>query len=223
MLMTTSPNGTLHIYLIRHGETEWALSSRHTGRTDLPLTQNGENEARELGAHILNLNIQFTHVLTSPLLRARQTCELVGLNEVAKIEPDLVEWDYGDYEGKRSVDILKVRPDWNIFREGCPHGEIPAQISERADRLITRLHALVGKVALFSHGQFGGVLAARWIGLPLDQAQHFPLGTASLSILSFNPHHPEISVIELWNASYHNILNTVNSSPTGSSIRLRQF
>ena len=151
---------TLHLYLIRHGETEWALSGQHTGRTDIPLTANGEDEARELGRHLRD--IRFAHVLTSPLKRARQTCELVGLDKVAEIEPDLAEWDYGDYEGKRSVDIRKGRPDWNVFRDGCPHGEMPAQVSERADRLIARLRTLDGKVALFSHGQFGGVLAARW-------------------------------------------------------------
>lgn len=210
--MTTSHADTLRVFFIRHGETEWAISSRHTGRTDLPLTANGENEARALGVHIRNLKIHFAHVLTSPLQRARQTCALVGLDSVAKIEPDLVEWDYGDYEGKRSLDIHQERPDWNVFRDGCPHGETAAQISRRADQLIARLFALDGNVALFSHGQFGGVLAARWIGLPLAQAQHFPLGTASLSILGFNPQHPEIPVIDLWNASSHNIFSPAAAS-----------
>ncbi|MBE0557509.1 MAG: histidine phosphatase family protein [Proteobacteria bacterium] len=199
-------NPPLHLYLIRHGETEWALSGRHTGRTDIPLTANGEDEARKLGKRLRN--IRFSHVLTSPLKRARQTCELVGLDNVPEIEPDLAEWDYGDYEGKRSADIRKGRPDWSVFRDGCPHGEMPAQISERADRLIARLRTLDGKVALFSHGQFGGVLAARWIGLPLDEARHFPLGTASLGIFSFNPQHPEVSVIALWNAASHDISDT---------------
>lgn len=191
----------LYLYLIRHGETAWAISSRHTGLTDIPLTANGEDEARKLGRHLRD--IQFVHVLTSPLKRARQTCELVGLDKVSEIEPDLAEWDYGDYEGKRSVDIRKDRPDWNVFQDGCPHGEMPAHISERADRLIARLRTVDGKVALFSHGQFGGVLAARWIGLPLAEARHFPLGTASLSILSFNPNHPDVPVIALWNAVSH--------------------
>lgn len=188
----------LQLYLIRHGETEWALSNRHTGLTDIPLTTNGEDETRTIGKRLQN--IRFSHVLTSPLKRARQTCELVGLKNVPEIEPDLAEWDYGDYEGKRSVDIRKERPGWNVFRDGCPHGEMPAHISERADRLIARLRTLDGKVALFSHGQFGGVLAARWIGLPVDLARHFPLGTASLSILSFNPHHLDVPVLTLWNA-----------------------
>lgn len=205
MSMTTSIPTLLRLYLIRHGETEWTLASRHTDLTDIPLTANGEDESRELGKHLRD--IQFAHVLTSPLKRARQTCELVGLDKVLEIEPDLAEWDYGDYEGKRSEDIRKRRPDWNVFRDGCPHGETPAQVSERADRLIARLRTLDGKVALFSHGQFGGVLAARWIGLPLVQARHFPLGTASLSIFSFNPHHPEVPVIALWNAAAHDIFN----------------
>lgn len=202
MTSTIAP-APLHLYLIRHGETEWALTSRHTGRTDLPLTANGEGEARELGKHLRN--IKFAQVLTSPLKRARQTCALAELDNAAEIEQDLVEWDYGDYEGKRSADILKRRPDWNVFRDGCPHGEMPAQVSDRADRLITRLRTLDGNVALFSHGQFGGILAVRWIGLPLAEAQHFPLGTASLSILSFNPQHPEVPVISLWNAGSHDM------------------
>lgn len=204
--MITSRPAFLRLYLIRHGETEWALSSRHTGLTDIPLTANGEDEARELGRHLRG--IKFVQVLTSPLKRARKTCELVGLDKVPEIEPDLTEWDYGDYEGKRSADIRKERPDWDVFRDGCPHGEMPAQISERADRLIARLRKLDGNIALFSHGHFGGVLAARWIGLPLDEARHFPLSTASLSIFSFNPQHPEVTVIALWNAASHDILNT---------------
>lgn len=203
--MKTSIPTPLRLYLIRHGETEWALSSQHTGRTDIPLTANGDNEARELGKHLRD--ILFAHVLTSPLKRARQTCELVGLDKVSEIEPDLAEWDYGDYEGKRSVDIRKARPDWNVFRDGCPHGEMPAQISERADQLIAHLRTLDGNIALFSHGQFGGVLAARWIGLAVAEAQHFPLSTASLSIFAFDPHHPAVPIIALWNAASDDIFN----------------
>jgi broad specificity phosphatase PhoE len=187
----------LRLYFIRHGETEWSLSGQHTGRTDLPLTANGEDEARELGKHLRD--IRFAHVLTSPLKRARQTCELVGLDKLAKIDPDLAEWDYGDYEGQRSVEIRKGRPDWNVFRDGCPHGETPAQISSRADRLRARLSKLDGNVALFSHDQLGGVLAACWIGLTVEQGQHFPLGTASLSIFALDSHHPNVPVIALWN------------------------
>jgi broad specificity phosphatase PhoE len=189
----------LHLYLIRHGETEWSLSGRHTGRTDVPLTRNGEDEARELGKQLGA--IPFAHVLTSPLKRARQTCELVGVEKAPEMEPDLAEWDYGDYEGQRSVDIRKARPDWNVYQDGCPHGEMPAQIAGRVDRLVARLRKLDGNVALFTHGQVGCVLAARWIGLAVAEARHFSLGTASLSILAFDPHQPDVPVIALWNAA----------------------
>ncbi len=196
--MKANSSNTLRLYLIRHGETEWSLSGRHTGRTNLPLTPNGENEARELGRHLLH--IPFAHVLTSPLKRALQTCELTGLDQVPELEPNLAEWDYGNYEGLRSVDIRKQRPDWNVYRDGCPRGETPALVSARADRLIARLRKLDGNIALFAHGQIGSVLAARWIGLEVAEAEHFMLGTASRSILSFDPHHPAVPVIALWNA-----------------------
>ncbi len=193
----------LRLSFVRHGETTWSLTGQHTGRTDLPLTTHGEEEARELGRHLRG--IPFAHVLTSPLQRARRTCELVGLETAAEVEPDLEEWDYGDYEGRRSADILQERPGWNLFQDGCPHGETPAQVSDRADRLIARLRTLEGNVALFSHGQFGSALAVRWIALPLLEAQHFPLGTTSLSILTYDPHHPETPVIALWSAPSHEI------------------
>lgn len=197
--MTTRSPLPLRLYLIRHGETAWSLSRQHTGRTDLPLTAHGEAESRALGQHLRD--VPFTSVLSSPSQRARQTCALVGLTRVAEIDPDLAEWDYGDYEGQRSVDIRAGRTDWDIYRDGCPHGETPAHIATRADQLIARLRAREGNIALFSHGQFGGVLAARWIGLPIVEARHFPLGTASLSMLGFDPHHPEVPVIAVWNAA----------------------
>jgi RpiB/LacA/LacB family sugar-phosphate isomerase len=196
-----NPDAPLRIHFIRHGETEWTFTRQHTGCTDLPLTAQGEDEVREWGKRLCG--IPFHHVLTSPLQRAHRTCDLVGLGKQAELEPDLVEWDYGDYEGKRSVDIRKERPDWNVFRDGCPNGESTEEISDRADRLIARLRTMTGNIALFSHGQFGGVLAARWIGLSILEAQHFPLGTASLSILATNPHNPGVSVIDLWNSSPH--------------------
>jgi probable phosphoglycerate mutase len=196
--MKANKSGTLRLYLIRHGETEWSRSGRHTGRTAIPLTPSGEDEARELGKHLRD--ISFAQVLTSPLRRAVQTCSLAGLDKNPEIEPDLAEWDYGDYEGQRSVDILEERPDWNVYRDGCPGGEMPAQVSARADRLISRLLKLDGNIALFAHGQFGSVLAARWIGLAVAEAEHFMLGTASLSILAFDPHHAGVPVIALWNA-----------------------
>lgn len=191
----------LRLYLVRHGETEWSLSGQHTGRTDIPLTARGQDGAREIAQRLQG--ISFAHVLTSPRQRARQTCELAELGPAAEIEPDLVEWDYGDYEGQRSVDIRQGQPDWNLFQDGCPHGEMPAHVSDRADRLIAHLRALDGNVALFSHGQFGSVLAVRWIGLPVVEAQHFQLGTASISILSDDPHHPQVPVIAQWNAASH--------------------
>ena len=186
------------LYLVRHGETAWSLSGQHTGRTDIPLTEQGEQDARELAERLRG--VSFSRVFTSPLKRARRTCELAALNKIAEIEPDLVEWDYGDYEGQSAAEIRKVRPDWNIFRDGCPGGESPIQVSERADRLIARLRTLEGDLAIFSHGHFGRVLAVSWIGLPLEQAQHFLLDTASLSILGYGHNLAEEPAIILWNA-----------------------
>jgi probable phosphoglycerate mutase len=184
--------------MVRHGETAWSLSRQHTGRTDIPLTEQGERDARLLAGRLRAL--KFAHVFTSPLQRARRTCELAGLDKVAEIEPDLMEWDYGDYEGQRPEDIRKERPDWNVFRDGCPRGESPTQVSERADRLIARLRMLKDNIAIFSHGHFGRVLTARWIGLRVPQAQHFLLSTASLSILGYEHNRADVSAIILWNA-----------------------
>ncbi len=194
----TDLSDSLQLYLIRHGETAWSITGQHTGFTDIALTAHGEDEARALAPCLRT--IHFTRILTSPLLRARQTCELAGLGVEGEIEPDLVEWNYGDYEGKRTVDIHQERPGWDVWRDGCPHGETPANISDRADRLLARLRALSGNVALFSHGQFGSALAARWIGLPVIDAQHFALGAASISILAYETDHPKVPVIALWNA-----------------------
>ena len=187
------------LYLIRHGETEWSLAGRHTSRTDIPLTEQGERDARQLGGRVNAAGI--TRAFTSPRQRAQRTAALVGLTPVPELEPDLAEWDYGDYEGQLSVDIRKGRPDWNLFRDGCPGGELPAQVSDRADRLIARLRALDGNIALFSHGHFGCVLGVRWIGLPVIEARHFLFGTASLSILGYEPTYPEVPVITRWNSS----------------------
>jgi probable phosphoglycerate mutase len=192
-------NPRLSLYLIRHGETEWSLSGKHTGRTDIPLTAQGEAQARELIPWLRH--IDFSHVFTSPRQRARRTCTLAGLGAQAEIEPDLQEWDYGDYEGKLSADIRRQRPGWNAFQDGCPGGEMPEQVAARADRLIERLCTMDGNVALFSHGEFGLAMAARWIGMPVADGQHFLLGTASLSILSYNPAHLDKRVVALWNAS----------------------
>lgn len=187
------------LYLIRHGETEWSRTGRYTGNTDLALTAQGEEEARDVGRRLHG--IPFAHVLTSPLQRAQQTCALAGLAAMPEIEPDLAEWDNGDDVGRTTADILAARPDWNLFLDGSPNGETPEQIGARTDRLIVRLRTLDGNVALFSHGHFGRVLAARWIGLPVGQAQPFLLNTASLSILGYAHGHPDQPAIELWNSS----------------------
>ena len=187
----------LRIYLIRHGETEWSVTGQHTGRTDIPLTPHGEDEARSLEPILAKMS--FTHVFSSPRMRARRTFELAGLASKAVIEPDLSEWDYGEYEGKRSDEIFKARPGWNVFRDGCPNGETPQQVSDRADRLIEHCRSLSGHVALFSHGQFGASLAARWIGLPILSAEHFYIGTATINILGYHPRHIELPVILAWN------------------------
>ena len=189
---------SLNLYLIRHGQTAWTLSGQHTGQTDLPLTKEGEGQARNL-ATVLG-GIEFSVILTSPLKRARRTCELTGLSNRCEIEPDLVEWNYGEYEGLTSDEIEMDQPRWNLFRDGAPGGESPREISERADRLISRLRAFTGNVALFSHGHFFSALAMRWIELPVVSGAHLELSTSSVSILGFATHHPDISVISGWNA-----------------------
>ena len=192
----------LRLFLIRHGETAWALTGQHTGRTDIPLTARGEAQASELEQQLQG--IAFARVLTSPLRRARQTRDLVAPHgdfafEPDLVEPDLAEWDYGDYEGKTSADIRQQRPGWDVFRDGCPNGESPAQVAARADRLIARLRREQGNIALFSHGQFGAVLGARWVGLAVAEARHLSLDVASTSVLACDPHHPQVPVIASWN------------------------
>jgi broad specificity phosphatase PhoE len=188
------------IYLARHGETEWSLSGQHTGRTDIPLTERGERNARSLGQRLKGT--AFAHVLTSPLQRARRTCELAGFAAHAQVDGDLVEWDYGDYEGQRTADIRKERPDWVLFRDGCPGGETLAAVGARADRLIARLRSYLGDVLLFSHGHFLRILAARWLGLPVPEARLFLLSTASLSILGYEQ-SVDRPVLRLWNDDRH--------------------
>jgi probable phosphoglycerate mutase len=197
--MSQTKPETLRLYLIRHGQTEWSLSGQHTGRSDIPLTAHGEDEARALVPWLRDL--RFARVLCSPRQRARRTCELAGLGATAETVADLAEWDYGDYEGRRSADIHTENPDWNIYRNGGPGGETPAQVSDRADRLIASLQGLNGNVALFSHGHFSCVLGARWIGLPIAEGEHLSLSTASLSILGYPSNHPDTRVIALWNAT----------------------
>ena len=189
----------LQLTLVRHAETAWSLTGQHTGRTDLPLTAHGEEMARQLATTLKG--IVFSLVLISPRLRARATCELAGLGGSAQTEPNLAEWDYGDYEGLRTAEIRQLHPGWDVWEDGCPGGESPSDASRRADQLIARLRDLTGKVALFSHGQFGRVLAARWIGQPVTLGQHFAIDPASISILGFEKDHPHRRVISLWNAA----------------------
>lgn len=189
------------IYLARHGETAWSLTGQHTGLTDLPLTESGKRTARRLAERLQGL--PFATVFTSPLQRARQTCELAGFGSVAEIDRDLVEWDYGQYEGRRSAEIHAERPDWNLFRDGCPGGESPEQISARADRVVNRVRAIRQDVLLFSSGHFLRVLAARWLGLqPTANSRYFMLSTASLSALGYEQ---DLSrpVIRFWNDTHH--------------------
>ena len=189
------------VYIARHGETAWSLSGQHTGLTDLPLTPNGERNARRLGERLKGL--PFAQVFTSPLQRASRTCELAGFGAVAEVDPDLVEWNYGQYEGRRSAEIHAERPDWQLFRDGCPGGESPAQIGERADRVVQRIRTAPGNVLLFSSGHFIRVLAARWLAIgPGSVGRYFVLSTASLSALSYE-HDLAQPVIQLWNDDHH--------------------
>jgi len=188
------------VYLARHGETAWSLSGQHTGRTDLPLTERGERNARALGERLRGLN--FAKVFTSPLKRAVRTCELAGFGAVAEIAPDLVEWDYGQYEGRRTAEIHAERPDWQLFRDGCPGGEAPGQIGARSDRVVSRLRAVKGDVLVFSSGHIPRVLAARWLGLDAAGGRYLLLSTASLSALGYE-HHQSEPVIRLWNETRH--------------------
>jgi probable phosphoglycerate mutase len=187
-------------YLARHGETAWTVSGQHTGITDIPLTERGEGNARRLGERLKGHS--FTRVFTSPLRRAKRTCELAGYGFVAEIDPDLVEWNYGTYEGRKTVDILKERPDWQLFRDGCPGGEDAAAVGVRADRVLARVRSIEGDVLLFSSGHFLRVLAARWLGLEPSAGRYYYLGTASLSILGYE-HNKSRPVLRLWNDDRH--------------------
>ena len=183
------------VYLIRHGETEWSLSGRHTGITDIPLTENGRRAAKRLETALTKET--FTAVLTSPLERARKTSELAGFGGRAEIEFDLMEWNYGEYEGLTSKQIREKVPGWILFRDGCPGGESPGQIGARVDRVIARVRAVDGRVALFAHGHVFRVFAARWLGLPVLAGCHFLLDTATLNILGYDR---EIPAVTTWNA-----------------------
>jgi broad specificity phosphatase PhoE len=202
------------VYLARHGETEWTLSGRHTGRTDLPLTAHGQGEALRLGRRLSGLS--FATVLTSPLRRARQTCELAGFGAAAEVEPDLLEWNYGAYEGRTSAEIHAERPGWQLFRDGCPDGESPDEVAARADRVAARVRAAREDVLLFSSGHFLRMFAARWLGLEPGAGRYFALGTASLSVVGYE-HDPSQPVIRLWDEAPHEV--SVRRGPLGQRLQ----
>jgi broad specificity phosphatase PhoE len=183
------------VYLLRHGETEWSLNGQHTGVTDIPLTENGRIAARLLKPILAK--VTFTLVLTSPLQRARETCELAGLGQFVNVETDLIEWNYGEYEGLTTEQIRSTRPGWSVFRDGCPGGESPEQVGARADRVITKVRTAAGNVALFGHGHFTRVLAARWINLSANYGENFLLDTATLNVLGYYHESPAFMI---WNA-----------------------
>jgi broad specificity phosphatase PhoE len=183
------------IFLIRHGETEWSRSGKHTGVTDVPLTEQGRKTARLLQP-VLARDV-FELVLTSPLQRARQTCELAGLEKGAAVEPDLMEWNYGIYEGLTTEQIQRERPGWSVFHDGCPDGEMPAQVAARADHVLAKVRAGEGNVALFAHGHILRVIAARWLDHPPSFGERLLLDTATLSILGYYYGSP---ALKIWNA-----------------------
>ena len=189
------------VYLARHGETAWSLSGQHTGLTDLPLTERGELNAQRLGERLKGLT--FARVFTSPLRRASRTCELAGFGAVAEVDNDLVEWDYGQYEGRITGEIRKERPDWQLFRDGCPGGESPIQVDARAQRVVSRVRAVQGDVLIFTSGHFMRMLTSRWLGLePTQSSRYFMLNTASLSAVGYE-HNLSRPVIRLWNDDHH--------------------
>jgi broad specificity phosphatase PhoE len=205
------------VYLARHGETAWSLSGQHTGLTDLPLTKHGEENARALRERLAGL--KFGKVLTSPLQRAKRTCELAGFGAVAEVDRNLVEWDYGQYEGLTSGEIHARRPDWLLFRDGCPGGESPERVASRADAVLARVRLIEADVLLFSSGHFLRVLAARWLELSVLGAKYFVLSTASVSELSYEMNRSE-PVIQLWNDTSH--LKASNQGDNGSNTQAEE-
>ena len=182
------------VVLVRHGETDWSAHLRHTGRTDVPLTEEGRRQAERVGGALRGRS--FALVLTSPLQRAAETCRLAGFGDLAQSRPELMEWDYGDYEGRTTVDIRREAPDWTIWRYGAPGGESPDQVGARADVLLQELRAAPGDTLIFSHGHFLRVLAARWLGLAPTEGRLFALDPATLSTLRYEREQP---VLRIWN------------------------
>ena len=185
------------LYLARHGDTAWTDSHQHTGRTDLPLNDRGEEHARQLGERLRGFT--FTRVFTSPLQRAAKTCALAGFGAGAVVDPDLVEWDYGRFEGKLTSDILKERPGWELYRDGCPDGESPEDVAARADHFIARVRGIDGDVLAFSSGHIIRMIAARWLGVPPAAGRFFFCRPASVGVLGFEHHSREEPIIGLWN------------------------
>jgi probable phosphoglycerate mutase len=190
--------GQGNVYVVRHGETAWSLSGQHTGLTDLALTPRGEEQARGLAQWLRGMT--FDHVFSSPLQRARRTCELAGFGGVAALDADLVEWNYGVYEGRTSAQIRQSNPSWELFRDGCPGGESVAEITARANRVVSRLHALEGNVLIFSSGHMLRVLAARWLAADTALGRNLVLDPACISMLGYD-HHGADPVIRRWNHS----------------------
>ncbi len=188
-------NSAQKIFLIRHGETEWSRAGKHTGVTDVPLTEQGRRTAQLLQPVLARE--QFALVLSSPLQRARDTCELVGLRKFAAVEPDLIEWNYGEYEGLTTKQIQSARPGWSVFHHGCPGGETPQEVAARADRVLGKVRAADGDVALFAHGHILRVLAARWIDQPASFGEHLLLDTATLNVLGY---YYDTPALKIWNA-----------------------
>jgi broad specificity phosphatase PhoE len=186
------------VLLVRHGQTEWSLSGQHTGTTDIPLTDEGRRQGRRLGERLAGR--EFERVLSSPLGRALETCRLVGLGDQVEVREELREWDYGSYEGRTTADIRSERPEWYLWRDGCPDGETAAQVGARADRIVTELRELEGDAAVFAHGHLLRVLAVRWLELPPEAGGHFGLSTATLSIVGWER---DIPAMWLWNGAAH--------------------
>ncbi|HVJ13901.1 MAG TPA: histidine phosphatase family protein [Polyangiaceae bacterium] len=193
------------LYLARHGETEWSKAGRHTGRADLELTEHGQEQARRLGVRLGGRS--FAQVFSSPLRRARHTCELAGHGPGASIDEDLLEWDYGAYEGRRNSEIRAERPDWDLFRDGCPGGETPDEVAARADRVVERVRAVAGDVLVFSSAHLLRVLAVRWLRRPVDVARHLLLAPASLSALGYEHDLSEPAIVS-WNETSHLVTAT---------------
>jgi len=185
------------LYLARHGDTAWTDSHQHTGRTDLPLNEGGEQHARQIGESLRRFS--FSRVFTSPLQRASKTCELAGFGAGAEVDHDLIEWDYGRFEGTLTNDVLKERPCWELYRDGCPDGETPGDVAARADRFVARVHGIAGDVLAFSSGHIIRMIAARWLGLPSAAGRFFFCDPASVGVLGFEHDNRDQPIIQVWN------------------------